>query len=77
MSRYHFKSVLTGLRDLRYMVRRKPLRAYIDALIEDQTIGLERFDEAINDAKMHGVRNPEFDDDWVGRPDDDFDDDEE
>lgn len=33
-------------------------------------------EDALAEARMYQVRNPEFDGDWVGRPDDDYEDDE-
>lgn len=41
------------------------------------TMGVVTYEEEVEIAKMIGARNPEFPGDLVGRPDDDFDDDEE
>lgn len=74
---WHFKSVLSNLRNLRAIERNKAKRAFIDVIIEDQQLGLERFNDELREAQMTGIRNPEFPGDMVGRPNDDFDDDDD
>jgi hypothetical protein len=70
-----FQNVLVRLRDLRRIERDKAKRAYLDALINDQQDALEHYGDEIREAKMIGVRNPSFDGDYIGYPEDDFTDD--
>lgn len=70
---WRFKSVLGGLKKLHSMEKDRATRAYIDALIEDQKAGINSVSGEIQAAKMIGVRNPAFDGDYVGYPEDDFD----
>jgi hypothetical protein len=74
-SKARFQHVLVRLRDLRRIERDKAKRAYLDALINDQQDALEHYSDEIREAKMIGVRNPSFDGDYIGYPDDDFSDD--
>jgi hypothetical protein len=76
-SKTRFQNVLVRLRDLRRIEREKAKRAYLDALINDQQDALEHYGDEIREAKMIGVRNPSFDGDYIGYPDDDFSDDDE
>ncbi len=46
-------------------------------ILSDLELGMISAEEAIEEAKMIGVRNPAFDGDMVGWLDDDFDDDDE
>ncbi len=47
-------------------------KSYVQGAIDDQLYGIDDADEQIWKAAQGGVRNPEFDGDEVGRPDDDF-----
>jgi hypothetical protein len=47
-------------------------KSYVQGAINDQLYAIEDMDEQIWKAKNVGARNPEFDGDEVGRPDDDF-----
>jgi hypothetical protein len=73
---YHH-NVLRGLRNLIKIERDKAKRAYLNSLVDDQLAGNDLNEERIAAAKMLGVRNPAFDGDYVGYPDDDFDEDED
>ena len=46
-------------------------------ILSDLELGIISADEAIEEAKMIGVRNPAFDGDMVGWLDDDFEDEDE
>ena len=46
-------------------------KSYVQGAIDDQLYGIEEADEQIWNAKQIGVRNPDFDGDEVGRPEDD------
>jgi hypothetical protein len=77
MSNRFLKHVLSGLRDMQRMERSRAKREFIDVLIEDQKAGMDMIDSQLFAAKMIGVRNPAFDGDMVGYPEDDFDEDED
>lgn len=74
---YQFKLVLRNLRNLRLIERDRAKRAFIDVMIEDQQLGLGRLEDELREAQMTGARNPEFPGDMVGRPNDDFDNDDD
>ncbi len=73
MTNWRLQAVLRGLRNLRGMEHERAKRAYIDSLIDDQRAGMAFVEQQIEETKMIGVRNPAFDGDRVGYPDDDFD----
>lgn len=59
------------LRDLRKNVHRK-WHSYINHIIALVEQGKKDMDAAVEEATQLATRNSEFPDDWVGRPDDDF-----
>jgi hypothetical protein len=77
MSNQFLKHVLSGLRDLFQMEHSRARKEFIKSLIEDQKSGMDMVDSQIFAAKMIGVRNPAFDGDMIGYPDDDFRDDDD
>lgn len=52
-------------------------KARMQMILGHMTMGVVTYEEEIELAKMIGVRNPDFDGDLMGRPDDDFDDEDE
>jgi hypothetical protein len=73
MTNWFLAGVLGGLRKLRQMEKDKATRAYIQALIEDQETGIQQVGQQIYAAKMIGIRSPAFEGDYIGYPEDDFD----
>jgi hypothetical protein len=72
-SHRHLQAVLNRLYVIRdHAAVSKRFKSYVQGAIDDQIMGIEDAEEQIWDAKQGGVRNPEFDGDEVGRPDDDL-----
>ncbi|MBZ0281784.1 MAG: hypothetical protein K8L97_13680 [Anaerolineae bacterium] len=74
MSNWYLDTTLQGLRNFLRMERDSSKRAYLETLIDKLRKGIRHAEEKERDAKMIGVRNPSFDGDMVGYPEDDFDD---
>jgi hypothetical protein len=69
----HLQAVLKRLYVIRdHIATSKRSKSYVQNAINEQEWGIEDANEQIWNAKQRGVRNPEFDGDKVGRPDDDF-----
>ena len=47
-------------------------KSYLQGAIDDQLYAIDEIDEQVWKAKNIGARNPEFDGDEIGRPDDDL-----
>lgn len=67
---YH-ADVLKGLRHLLKIERDKFKKMFITQIINDMEKGNASAQQQLWAAKMLGLRNPEFDDDYIGRWDDD------
>lgn len=52
-------------------------KARMQMILGHMSMGIVTYEEEVELAKMIGVRNPDFDGDMMGRPDDDFDEGEE
>jgi len=72
MYKWRLENVLSRLRALYRMETDRAKREFIRVTIEDQQMGIRAVEKDIQDAKMIGVRNPSFDGDMIGYPDDDF-----
>jgi hypothetical protein len=72
----HLQLAKSGLRNLLRHEKDAAKRNYIQNIIGDIDRGVMTYEQWIKDAKMIGFRNPSFDDDSIGYPDDDFDDEE-
>lgn len=72
MSNWWLESVLRGLRKLRKAEKDPTKREFIKTLIDNQESGIDLTNRQIYAAKMIGVRNPAYDGDYIGYPEDDF-----
>jgi hypothetical protein len=72
----HLVRLRQGLYSLLRNEKDKDKRGYIRGLLDDLRRGVMAAERQMFAAKMIGWRNPAFDGDYVGYPDDDFDDDE-
>jgi hypothetical protein len=70
INHYH-KSVMRGLQNLLRMETDKYKKIVILELIEDMKAGNASVQQQLWAAKMLGLRNPDFDGDYIGRWDDD------
>ncbi len=68
----YIKAVITDIRNLQKYQLDGRMRDRMNWWIGNLETGIEVYDDELLEAKQLGVRNPEFDGDWVGRPDDDF-----
>jgi hypothetical protein len=73
MTNWYHANVLRGLRKLLKEETDPARRTFIKTLIEDMEAGNALNERQIRAAKMIGVRNPFFDGDLIGYPEDDFD----
>jgi hypothetical protein len=77
MTNRYLDSALNNLRLYLKKEREGYKRLRLLDILADLELGIISADEAIEEAKMIGVRNPAFEGDMVGWLDDDFDDDED
>jgi hypothetical protein len=68
----YINAVITDIRNLQKIQMDSRMRNRMDWWIGNLKTGVEIYDEELLEAKHLGSRNPDFDGDWVGRPDDDF-----
>ncbi len=73
MTNLYHTNVLRGLRKLYKTEVDQARRAFLKTLIEDMEAGNILTEKQIYAAKMIGIRNPAFDGDLIGYPEDDFD----
>jgi hypothetical protein len=67
--------VKQGLKVLLRKEKDPKVRSFIQGLLDDLENCVFSYEQQIQAAKMIGVRNPFFDGDEIGYPEDDFDDD--
>jgi hypothetical protein len=77
MTNRYLATALENLRIYLKLEREGYKRLRLLNILSDLELGIISADEAIEEAKMIGVRNPAYDGDMVGWLDDDFDDDNE
>jgi hypothetical protein len=73
----HLTLALENLKTYLKLEREGYKRLRLLNILSDLELGMISAEEAIEEAKMIGVRNPAFDGDMVGWLDDDFEDDED
>lgn len=76
MTNRYLSTALENLRIYLKLEREGYKRLRLLNILSDLELGMISADEAIEEAKMIGVRNPAYDGDMVGWLDDDFDDDD-
>lgn len=74
---WRLESALRLARKLRKEIKDPKLRDWIDELIDDIQAGIYIHEKRLEDLEMWSIRNPAFPGDMMGRPDDDFFDDDD
>lgn len=74
MANWRYESAKSQAYDILSYTKDKHLQKLARGIIDDINAGQYIDERRINDLKMWALRNPGFDGDEVGRPDDDFDD---
>ncbi len=72
MGRLKIESVIREMYMRKLHAKTNQEAAFWQRLITRLEAGIADYEEQLQIAKMIGDRNPEFDGDMVGRPDDDF-----
>lgn len=72
MSNHYLTWALRKLRDLHSVESSRAKRTLLKDIIDDVEQGRQLSEQQIYAAKMFGLRNPDFPDDWIGRWDDDY-----
>jgi hypothetical protein len=73
MRNHYFDFARRMLHEIRGAAKDPQMRSDIDKTVWAIKKGEELDNERIQEAKMIGIRNPAFDGDFVGYPEDDFD----